>query len=240
MTAFFKEQSMDSVSIAIPQMGNGLFRNYMKRKYVTALKQAGASVKWIELNHPDAAISKMFSCDGLLLPGGGDMDPSIYNQPMHEKCGIPNPVRDSLEPILFKAFLPTKRPILGICRGIQVMNVALGGTLIQDISDKQIYPHSDFPNRGNYTHPVRISEDTRLYKIMKTKMIMVNSMHHQVVDELGEKLKINAISPDGYIEGIELKDHPFCIGVQWHPEHMVKYSSFQKDLFSEFVQTCKK
>ena len=201
--------------------------------YEAAVEKAGGEP--LSFHCPDIEME----FDALILAGGGDVDPRVFMERNLGSYDIDFP-RDQAEIALVNRCIYENKPILGICRGIQVMNVALGGTLIQDISDKQIYPHSDFPNRGNYTHPVRISEDTRLYKIMKTKMIMVNSMHHQVVDELGEKLKINAISPDGYIEGIELKDHPFCIGVQWHPEHMVKYSSFQKDLFSEFVQTCKK
>ena len=224
--------------IAIPQMGNDLFRKYMKSKYSKSLERAGAAVKWIELDNIKKATAQALSCDGLLLPGGADIDPQMYGQEPNEKCGKPNAVRDAAEPAILQEFLKTKKPVLAICRGIQLLNVYKGGTLLQDIKDEQKYKHMDFFSRGGSIHPVSIDKNSILYSILKTENIDVNSMHHQAIDKVGTELTVTAKSADGYIEAIELRNHPFCIGVQWHPEHMSKKSAEQRKIFTAFVSAC--
>lgn len=240
---------MRPITIAMPQMGNDLFRKYMKGKYVQSLRRSGADVKWIELTDENEAVSRALHCDGLLLPGGADIEPSLYGQERSDKTGKANVIRDRMEPELLAAFLDAGKPILGICRGTQVMNVHFGGTLFQDIKDKQTYKHSDFFSRARSCHPVELAPDTKLFQCMNDAgawppgascfQIHVNSIHHQAIDKLGDGLVVSAKSMDGFVEGIELKDYRFCIGVQWHPEHMSAKTPAQQTLFDTFVAACK-
>lgn len=225
--------------IGIPKMGNSLFGWYMKSKYVSSLKRAGAEVRWIELEDVEAAAAAALECDGLLLPGGADVDPHLYGQEPAEKCGKPNIRRDMAEPKLLEAFLPTGKPILCICRGIQMLNVHFGGTLHQDISKMQVCKHSDFRKKNNGSHTVKLLPRTKLSQIFDEELIWVNSMHHQAVDKVGPGLAVSAVSEDGFIEGLEVFLHPFCVGVQWHPEHMSKTVPAQQKLFDVFVEKCR-
>ena len=225
--------------IAIPQMGTDLFRKYMKSKYVKSLERAGATVKWIELDDTDKAIKECLECDGLLLPGGADIEPALYGRERDEKCGKPNELRDKNEFAIFKAYVTTNKPILCICRGFQLLNVACGGTLYQDISDIKKCNHSDFLKRGKATHKITVTENTKLYDIFDNSTVGVNSLHHQAVEDIGENLVVSAVSEDGFVEALELKGHSFCLGVQWHPEHMSKKDELQQKLFNEFVKCCK-
>lgn len=252
---------MKKIVIAMPQMGNDLFRRYMKGKYVKSLNRSGASVLWIEpklanvsdlpehsaqvtvAGQTDAVpsyVAQALECDGLLLPGGADLDPALYHQERSEKTGKPNTLRDTAEPELLSAFLSSGKPILGICRGIQMLNTYFGGTLFQDIKDVQNCQHMDFLSRARFTHPVSIEEGTHLFEIFRQSSVPVNSMHHQAIDKVGDGLIVSAKSADGFVEGIELKDYGFCVGVQWHPEHMSAKSPAQQALFDAFVAACKK
>ena len=226
--------------IAIPQMGNDLFRKYMKSKYVESLEKAGADVKWIELEDIGRAVEETLTCDGLLLPGGADINPEMYGEEKSEKCGKPNETRGGAEPVIFRNFLDTNKPILAICRGIQLINVCKGGTLFQDIKDVQKCKHMDFFSRSRGIHTVSIDNNSILYGILQTEKINVNSMHHQAINRVGEKFQVAAESEDGFPEAIELQNHPFCIGVQWHPEHMSKKSAEQRKIFASFVSACQK
>lgn len=228
-----------SLTIAIPQMGTDLFRKYMKSKYVKSLERAGATVRWIELDDTENAIREALSCDGLLLPGGADIDPILYGREREEKCGKPNELRDKNEFQIFGTFVETKKPILCICRGFQLLNTVYGGTLYQDIADIKKCSHSDFLKRAKSIHKVSVAKDTKLYGIFGKSEVGVNSLHHQAVESVGENLVVSAVSEDGFVEALELKEHPFCIGVQWHPEHMSKKDALEQKLFDEFIKNCK-
>ncbi len=227
------------VKIAIPQMGNSLFRKYMKSKYAQSLDLAGACTEWIELEDVNKAVNEALTCDGLLLPGGADLNPKMYGETPIEACGKPNELRDSAEPKILKAFLDTGKPIFCICRGIQMLCVCSGGKLIQDIKPNQKYNHADFMHRAHTTHPVEITKNSKLYNIIGKEKINVNSMHHQTVLQPGKDIVVSAMSADGYIEAVEMENYDFCIGVQWHPEHMSKKSEEQRRLFSAFVKACR-
>lgn len=226
-----------NVVIAIPQMGNDLFRKYMKSKYVKSLQRAGAAVRWIELENTAKAVEEALECDALLLSGGADIEPSLYGREREGKCGKPNEIRDKNEFEIFRAFAKTGKPILGICRGFQLINVACGGTLHQEIGDIKKCRHSDFLKRAKSIHSVKITQGTKLHKIFLKEETGVNSLHHQAIENLGESLVVSAVSEDGFVEGIELRNHPFCVAVQWHPEHLSRKNTLHQKLFDEFVKS---
>ena len=218
--------------IAMPQWGNNLLRLYMKSKYVFSLHRAGAKIRWIEMDDP-ALAEKTRDCDGLLLPGGDDIDPSRYGQPRQEKCGKSCELRDQAEWKMLEAFLPTGKPILGICRGCQFLNIYSGGTLHQHMEG-----HSDFKTRAKGCHNVSVLPETTLSTLLPEKL-WANSLHHQAVDKLGDGLIVSARAEDGTVEAIELTGHPFCVAVQWHPEHLSHNRPDQQKLFDHFVSLCK-
>lgn len=227
-------------TIAIPKFKDGLFRKYMQSKYTASLRRAGAKAVWIETDDLGKAIQEMLLCDGLLLSGGEDVNPSFYGQTATEKCGKIVPARDHAEMKMLEAFLSTGKPILGICRGEQLMNVFFGGTLHQDIADVATSCHDDYPRKNRGNHEVSVTRGTKLAEIMGQETFLANSLHHQAVDKVAPALILAATSEDGIVEGVEHPAHPFCIGVQWHPEHMSAYSKLQRRIFDAFVDACTK
>ena len=179
--------------------------------------------------------------DGLLLSGGGDIDPKHYSLDVFEDLSI-EPGRDELEMRLVRIFLEKEKPIFAICRGIQILNVALGGSLHQEISKMTNVKHRWYDENGLQipgwypVHEVEIIEKTLLGDILGKRRVWVNSTHHQAVKDLGEGLKVNAVSKDGIIEGVEHTDHPFIVGVQWHPERMFEKYEDHFKLFRAFVK----
>ena len=176
------------------------------------------------------------ACDGLLLPGGGDIDPKFYGQERIPACGEPNVLRDTAEPLLLRAFLAADKPVLAICRGIQLMNVALGGDLYQDIKPFEHVPHNDHWGK---IHTVTVRRDTLLSRILGQDTVLVNSQHHQAVDKVAQGLVLSALSEDGIVEGIEKPDAKFCLGVQWHPEWLSAADPAMQGIFDAFVAACK-
>lgn len=156
--------------------------------------------------------------DGLLLPGGGDVDPALYSAPKHPETGRLNPRRDAAEVALAGAAVRTGLPVLGVCRGLQVLNTHLGGTLHQHLPD--IIGHKGHePEPGVFgAQPVRLEPGSQIAKIMDGDTATVPCHHHQAIDRLGDGLTVTARSDDGVIEAVELADHPFAVAVQWHAE----------------------
>ena len=224
--------------IAVAYMADDLSCNHLRRHYEQALIRAGAAVCWIDPEDPQKGAQRALSCDGLLLPGGPDVEPSLYGQERSEKCGKANPLRDALETELLKAFLPTGKPIFGVCRGIQILNVFCGGTLHQDIRDVQKCRHRDRLCCRFGSHKIRVEEGSVLRTLLGETEVLVNSLHHQAVDRPGDGLRICAVSEDGIAEAAELTGHPFCLSVQWHPEMMADRNPMQQGLFDAFVAAC--
>lgn len=189
----------------------------------------------MELADPDKAVAEALECAGLLLPGGGDIEPSLFGQERIPACGEPNPLRDAAEPKLLHAFLAAGKPILGICRGIQVLNAFLGGELYQDIKPLEHLPHNDHWAK---IHTVTVRRGTLLAEILKQDTVLVNSQHHQAASRVAPGLEIAALSEDGFIEALEKPDATFCLGIQWHPEWLSEADPRQQALFDAFVKAC--
>jgi len=181
--------------------------------------------------------------DGLLLTGGGDIDPILFNEEPHQKLGEVSPTRDAFEIGIAKAVLAADKPILGICKGLQIINVALGGTLIQDIYSQCETPpllHSQKAPRKHPTHFVQVEKDSILSSISESAQISVNSFHHQAVKDVPSPLKITGTASDGIIEAVESTDHQFVLGVQWHPEALAEGSdAISLRIFQTFIDKSK-
>lgn len=217
----------------------------MGQKYVRALTGAGA-VPWIipllpeDLDTLRAIYERL---DGLFLTGGLDVDPAAYAEPRRHLCGVSDPPRDATELTLLGWALADHKPIFGVCRGIQIINVACGGKLYQDLAAEfpgaikhDYFPTPAEPSRDRLVHCARIETQSRLGRILGTQEIPVNSMHHQGIRSLGRGLRATAFAPDGLIEGIESMNGHFLIGVQWHPEELVDAQSPMRRLFEAFVE----
>lgn len=225
------------VVIAMPRMSTDPEPTVAQSKYIESLARAGARMRWVELSDPEQAVQDALTCDGLLLPGGGDMDPKFYGQERIPACGEPNLLRDAAEPLLLRAFLAADKPVLGICRGIQVMNAVLGGDLYQDIK-----PFEHLPHNGHWAkvHTVTVRRGTLLSRILRQDTVLVNSQHHQAVDRVAPGFTLAALSEDGIVEAIEKPDARFCLGVQWHPEWLSDADPAMQGLFDAFVNACSK
>ena len=225
------------VVIAMPRMSTDPEPTVAQSKYMESLARAGAGMRWVELSDPEQAVQDALTCDGLLLPGGGDMDPKFYGQARIPACGEPNLLRDAAEPLLLRAFLAADKPVLGICRGIQVMNAVLGGDLYQDIK-----PFEHLPHNGHWAkvHTVTVRRGSLLSRILGQDTVLVNSQHHQAVDRVAPGFTLAALSEDGIVEAIEKPDAGFCLGVQWHPEWLSDADPAMQGLFDAFVNACSK
>lgn len=211
--------------------------------YVKCIERAGG----IPIIIP---ITEDFSCttetlgilDGLLFTGGSDIDPQFYNQLPKKGLGAIDPKRDEHEIALAKKVLfEMDMPVLGICRGIQILNVACGGTLYQDLALERPegFNHTIIEAPKYYpTHKVKIKEQSKIHHIFKSDEIKVNSFNHQGINRLAEEFEATMVAEDGLIEGIEMKGSRFVIAVQWHPEMMVERYPEYMVIFEEFVKGC--
>jgi putative glutamine amidotransferase len=174
------------------------------------------------LSGASAARSIIAAVDGLVLTGGEDVDPSLYGQSPHERLGPVNRLRDDTEIALVHAAREAQKPVLAICRGPQLLNVALGGTLIQDIPScvPGALIHDGDEGRNARTHEIEIEPDSRIAAAVGATRIAVNSLHHQSILEPAPGLRVTARAADGIIEGVESETDWWAIAVQWHPEEM--------------------
>ena len=210
---------------------------WMLPGYAQGLEEAGAAPVVLPLTSDPAALERYaHTFDGFLFPGGHDLAPALYGEEPSEKCGAVIPQRDSMEQAFFPLALETGKPMLGICRGIQLMNVALGGDLYQDIKPFAHVPHNDHWGK---IHTVTVRRDTLLSRILGQDTVLVNSQHHQAVDKVAPGLVLSALSEDGIVEGIEKPDAKFCLGVQWHPEWLSAADPAMQGIFDAFVAACR-
>ncbi len=208
---------------------------------VAGIERAGGLPVLIPLGLEQHTLRAMLArLDGLLLSGGGDIDPALYGALKTEHVSGIDAIRDQTEITLCKDALDTHKPLFGICRGTQLMNVALGGTLYRDISENpNADRHTFYPDLPHdlRAHAVQLAEDSLISTILKQPQIMVNSLHHQACRDVATPLRVVASSPDGMVEALEMPEHPFALSVQWHPEAMPNAAEAQA-LFEAFVQAC--
>lgn len=213
------------------------------RSYAYAIETGGGTPILLPYTEDQATMAHFVDlCDGFFFLGGPDLEPALYGETRREKCGEGVPARDQLELTIFKMILPTQKPILGICRGCQLVNVALGGTLWQDIPSEtgSVLTHRQEKPYDRYSHEVTLNAGAPLSELLGETRISVNSMHHQCVRTLGKGLQIMAKATDGVIEAIYLPGDRFLQGIQWHPERSINTDTYSRKIFAAFVDACRK
>jgi putative glutamine amidotransferase len=211
--------------------------------YIASIEQAGARTRVLEVSDSPRAL--LDQVDALLLTGGGDVDPVLYGEPRHASVADAEPGRDEFEIDLARRAMDADVPVLAICRGAQVLNVAAGGTLVQDIPSAvaTTLPHSLTEPRDCIAHAIHVREGSRLHAALGAAVdgscgCRVNSRHHQSVGRVGAGLVPSATAQDGVVEAIEAPGARFCVGVQWHPENFWRSGEF-KPLFESFVDAAR-
>jgi putative glutamine amidotransferase len=214
---------------------------FLNKGYSDAINKCGGASVILSLTDETTVLDELINrCDGFLISGGPDVDAKYFGEDNLTCGGEISPYRDTMEIYLVKKSIENQKPILGICRGIQIMNIAMGGTIHQDIyskiKDREVIKHSQSAPVWYPTHNLITEQNTKLSKIFKDKSMRVNSFHHQAVNVLSPMFKVSARSSDGIIESIEHENHPFAIGVQWHPELMWQQNEVHLGLFLELVE----
>lgn len=210
--------------------------------YLGGIEEAGGCPLIIPYTDDEAILRRAYEmCDGILFTGGPDVQPSIYKAERSPLCGVPDVVRDTLEIFLFEWCLKDDKPALGICRGIQLFNAVLGGTLFQDLPSERPseVEHSMTPPYDRGVHRVGFLDGSPLRDIYGTGAAYVNSYHHQAIKTLSPKLTVSAISEDGLAEGAYISGARFIHSVQWHPELDYKVNPHSRALFAAFVNSAK-
>lgn len=229
---------------ATARLIEGVERVRLNAAYVRALESVGlVPIVVPPLGAASAALRVLDGVAGLVLSGGEDVDPSRYGATPHPELGPINCARDETELALLARARDIGLPTLAICRGIQVVNVALGGTLVQDLPSQRqdVAAHEVDDERDARVHGVRVNPDSRLASILGAESLGVNSIHHQAVDRLGEAMRVNARADDGTIEGVESDDPAWwMVGVQWHPEELTSTPEpWDRRLFAAFAEACR-
>jgi putative glutamine amidotransferase len=215
--------------------------DHQENDYISSLIRAGFRREEIEVLPPGTPPEGDF--DGLVLGGGCDVEPSLYGESGRAEARLElDPKRDATDFALLARALPKGTPILGVCRGLQVINVALGGTLVQDIPSERpspvVHEQAD-DDKTRLDHTVAIAPDTRLASIAGAAEVAVNSRHHQAIARPGRGLRVSATAPDGVVEAVESQGAGWLLAVQWHPENLSGDPVSQK-LFSEFADAVRR
>lgn len=223
--------------------GDGAFseRQLVNQPYLDRLEEAGATCLLVHDSSEASIIALLELCDGLLVTGGPDVDPRAYGRQPHAKLGAVSPRRDHLDRIAVGYALERPElPLLGICRGIQAINVIAGGSLLQDVGSEVegALKHGQAAPGWYGTHEISIAAGSRLREMLGGERVSVNSYHHQAVDDCAPGFTVVARSDDGVVEAIERDDSDFCIGVQFHPEIMAGRDETLRPIFTGFVEAC--
>lgn len=197
--------------------------------YVRAVARAGATPVILPVVDPGDVGGLLDAVDAIVITGGRDVDPDSYGHDLDPRCGPVDARRDASDLAIARAVVARNFPTLAVCRGIQVMNVALGGTLVQHVDD-----HMQLDRYNLDAHTVTIEPDSRLARVVGTTSLGVNTLHHQIIDDLGEGIRVVARNDDDHVEAIELPDSPAVLAVQWHPE-LLRHRPEHLALFAQLV-----
>jgi putative glutamine amidotransferase len=224
--------------------GDGGRRGYhaLREDYARSVERAGAVPVLLPPTAPELASDMLDRLDGLVLSGGVDVDPALYGAPRHARLGEVDRARDELELALTRLALQRDLPLLAICRGLQLLNVAAGGTLIQDIPSlvAGAVQHDAPGRRTRRAHEVELVPGTRLSEILGPGPLLVNSFHHQAIDRLGRGLRVSArATGDSVVEAVEMDHGSFVVAVQWHPESFWREADSFHALFAAHVEACR-
>lgn len=229
-----------TTSTILPDQGSRLERAGVAIHYCRAIMAAGGAPLLIpNLDEPQVLASILPVLDGLLLTGGPDVHPRHYGQEVLPECEHIDEQRDATELALLRALQHGDLPLLGICRGIQMLNVGFGGTLLQDVNTQMpgaLDHRASNPAPAQPTHEVRVASHSRLAMLLGDEVVPANTMHHQAVDAVAPGFAVVAHAPDGIVEAIEYQGHRFLVGVQCHPEHLFSKDARWLALFTGFVQ----
>ena len=208
----------------------------LKKTYHEAIWTCGGIPLTLAYTTDESRLSEYIeTCDGFLFSGGLDLDPSLYGEDIKFDNVEIDPDRDAFECAIFPMIYKTGKPVLGICRGLQGMNVQFGGSLLQHIDN-----HKQTPIPGKQpTQSVRVIEGSKLHSITGVDSLMVNTFHHQAIDRLADCLEVDAVAEDGIIEAVHHKERDFFMAVQWHPEIYFKDDESMQKLFLAFIESCK-
>ncbi|MCM1246445.1 MAG: gamma-glutamyl-gamma-aminobutyrate hydrolase family protein [Roseburia sp.] len=212
---------------------------WMHPGYMKGIEQAGGIPVMLPFVSDEEILQQLTeTMDGFLFTGGQDVSPNLYAQRITPACGQCCKERDEMEAVLFRLAYEQDKPVLGICRGIQYINVIMGGTLYQDLpgehpSDTE---HHQKPPYDQPVHSVEIAEKSPLYSLLKKEAIMVNSYHHQAIRALAPKLSAMAVSEDGLVEAVYVPKKRFIWGIQWHPELSYLVDENSRRIFSKFIK----
>lgn len=213
---------------------------WMLPDYWEAVWESGGTPVILPLTEDKARLRALLdSVDGVVFTGGPDISPSVYGAAAHETTCV-SKERDGMELSLLPMALSSDKPLLCICRGIQLLNAALGGTLWQDLPTERPggAKHDDKPNERGVAHYVSLTVPEPLFALLGEETIGVNSLHHQAVRDLSPRLRPMAVSEDGLVEAVYMPDKPFVWGVQWHPERSFRQSGHSRKIFAAFLDAC--
>lgn len=225
----------------IPLVDDARESFWMLPGYMEGVAAAGGLPVMLPLTDGEADLEQLFRfCDGFVLTGGHDVAPERYGQARLPQCGDTSPGRDRMEAALLRLAIDRDRPVLGICRGLQFINAALGGTLWQDLPTQRPSDicHRQRPPYDVPAHPVAVLPGTPLARLAGTDRLEVNSCHHQAVRDLAPALRPMALSPDGLVEALWHPERRFLWGVQWHPEFAWRGDAVARSIFQSLVDAC--
>lgn len=213
--------------------------------YIDAIRKNGAIPLVLPLTLDEEEAGQLAeTLDGFLFSGGPDVHPFLFGEETLTGCGDFSPLRDSSELLLLSQVYEKKKPVLGICRGAQLLNIALGGDIYQDIFSQvpERFPiaHRQPFSAAHPAHRVTLESGSRLAQITQSLSLEVNSLHHQAIRNAAPCLNVCGRASDGIIEAVEQPDHPFLVGVQWHPEQLAGKYEHADRLFSAFINACRK
>ncbi len=217
-----------------PQYDRERRRWFVVEAYIRSIQEAGGE--------PYLGFSSerevLLRGDGYVFPGGPDVNPAYYGEDVMQGCGDICTARDTPELTALRELREMRKPVLGICRGLQMMNVAFGGSLYQDMKGITSLQHYQVAGDDVLTHDVHITVGSQLWTVLGVERLRTNSFHHQCIATPGAGLRISGQSRDGIIEAAELEGHPYFLGVQWHPEHLTGEHETARRLFAALIENC--